>query len=182
MDPFCEDSLAKYFSYPSISYAPTAPTQSYSFSFLEFLMVPMLVYLLWQILYCFVVLDLNRDKVHDGKHVTSFSWLVTDFLKKKQSSILTQILHYIGEDNYMYFFIFSQFAYTLITILPVYIFYHSFWIHTIFIIFVVMMSVFNGADYYIEVFSRRYRLEIEKLQEKNDKEHEVLMGEDLKTK
>lgn len=34
-----------------------------------------------------------------------------------------------------------------------------------FIIFLVMLAIFNGADYYIEVFSRRYAGELARLEE-----------------
>lgn len=77
-------------------------------------------------------------------------------------------MHYVGPDNHIYVFIACNFLYTLLTILPVYFFYKNFYVHTSFIILIVMMSIFNGADYYIEVFSRRYRAEIEKLIEPSE--------------
>jgi hypothetical protein len=48
--------------------------------------------------------------------------------------------------------------------LPTTLYYHSFAAHTTFIIVITMFSIFNGADYYIEVFSRRYVVEMEKLE------------------
>jgi hypothetical protein len=33
-----------------------------------------------------------------------------------------------------------------------------------FILLIVFLSIFNGADYYIEVFSLRYRVELERLE------------------
>ena len=47
---------------------------------------------------------------------------------------------------------------------PAYYYYNSFVLHTMFVLFIVFLSVFNGGDYYIEVFSLRYRIELDRLE------------------
>jgi hypothetical protein len=39
-----------------------------------------------------------------------------------------------------------------------------------------MMSIFNGGDYYIEIFSRRYMHEMEKLKVADKKENDERNG------
>jgi hypothetical protein len=55
-----EGALEKFLAFPKITYS----ADSYQFGYLESIFVPMLVYLLWQSLYCYFILDLNREKVH----------------------------------------------------------------------------------------------------------------------
>lgn len=119
-------------SYPNITYDPQLPNLSFSISFLEFITIPMLTYLVWQVTYCYLILDLRRDKVNDGTHATSFSWLKSDFLKKnKDESSITKLMHWCGEKHFLKFFMFSQFLFTFVCILPVWLFYNYFWIHTV---------------------------------------------------
>jgi hypothetical protein len=65
MVPTTSNELANFFSFPSITYDPNT-NLAYKIGIAESIMVPMCVYLVWQSLYCFLILDLNREKVHDG--------------------------------------------------------------------------------------------------------------------
>jgi len=57
----------------------------------------------------------------------------------------------------MWWFGVWQLIYTFLTILPVKLFYTNFWAHTIFLIAMIIISSWNGASFYIEVFSIRYQ-------------------------
>lgn len=100
----------------------------------------------------------------DNSHATSYTWLVADYMKKKQTNILTRIFLSFPDSFHPFLFILTQYLYAILTMIPVIFYYNSFYIHTAFIIFLVMLSVFNGADYYIEVFSHRYRIELDRLE------------------
>jgi hypothetical protein len=85
-------------------------------------------------------------------------------MKKKQSNPLTKIFLAFPDAVHPYLFILTQYLYALLTMAPAYYYYNSFVAHTMFILFIVFLSVFNGADYYIEVFSLRYRVELNRLE------------------
>ena len=57
----------------------------------------------------------------------------------------------------------AQFIYSVVSFIPTIILYNSQVCHALFIIFIFIASAFNGASFYIEVFSKVYQLKIEKL-------------------
>ena len=58
-------------------------------------------------------------------------------------------------------FVVSQVIYTVVTILHPPILFTSYYLSCVFLICVFTMAVWNGASYYIEVFSKRYNLKFE---------------------
>jgi hypothetical protein len=118
-----------------------------SFSFLESILLPMCFYMIWQILYCYTVYDRNSAKVFYGSHATSFTWLFSSFEKDKESK-LARVIKMVEKENHVYLFITAQFLYALVTTLPAFLYLQNFYIHSLFIVFLVTLSVYNGADYY----------------------------------
>lgn len=51
----------------------------------------------------------------------------------------------------------GQAFYTVLTMLPVAIFYSYKWAHTLCVTAIILLVVWNGGGYYIEVFSKQYR-------------------------
>ncbi|CAF0853665.1 unnamed protein product [Adineta steineri] len=117
-------------------------------------------YLLWQVLYYAFIVYGRRDKVASGSRVTSYTWLLND--KKGFLAHLMDKFGFGGEDNginpaKLIFYFFLQFAYMLISILPACLwFYQYMYLNGIFICLIFAFSVYNGASYYIDVFSRQY--------------------------
>lgn len=93
----------------------------------------------------------------------TLSHQVDDYMKNKRNHPLTKLFLRFSPEWHVWLFMGTQFVYAIITTLPTTLFYHSFSAHTLFIVFILMMSVYNGGAYYIEVFSKRYRDELEKL-------------------
>uniref|UniRef100_A0A7S0LBS8 Glycerophosphocholine acyltransferase 1 n=1 Tax=Coccolithus braarudii TaxID=221442 RepID=A0A7S0LBS8_9EUKA len=58
-------------------------------------------------------------------------------------------------------FIIVQLLYTAVTLLPVPLFWASFRLHVVVLIGIFAVCIWNGASYYIEVFSTRYRQQFE---------------------
>lgn len=56
----------------------------------------------------------------------------------------------------LFVFLGMQLLYTLLTLLPVWFMFHNFWFHTITLAVILLVSVWNGANFYIDVFSKRY--------------------------
>ena len=75
-------------------------------------------------------------------------------------------------------FVVTQFLYTLVTILHPPILFTSYYLSCVFLVFVFTMAVWNGASYYIEVFSKRYNLKFEeKIEPQSRKESSVSSAE-----
>ena len=55
-------------------------------------------------------------------------------------------------------FVVSQLVYTVVTILPTPFLYRSYYLSLAYFLFVFGWGTWNGASYYIEVFSERYKL------------------------
>jgi len=85
--------------------------------------------------------------------MTSYLWLTND---KQNRSLIYKLSTIYGPKYQMWWFGVWQFVYTWLTLLPVKLFYQSFWLHTIFLMLMIVISCWNGASFYIEVFSVRY--------------------------
>ena len=46
---------------------------------------------------------------------------------------------------------------TLIMILPTYLLYRTFWLHFILICLIISACIWNGGNFYVEVFARKYK-------------------------
>jgi hypothetical protein len=135
----------------------------------------MMIYALWQITYCIFIYVLQAEKVFNGKRTTSFSWLLADYLKNHSNSPLTRLMIFVGPKFQVWVFMLINFIYAVMTLIPTYFLYNNYNLHMIFICFVVMISIFNGADYYIEVFSARYRSELARVDGIVDADEETLL-------
>lgn len=59
-------------------------------------------------------------------------------------------------------FAIAQLIYTVATMLPTYFLFHHPFVHGAFLLFMLFMAIWNGASYYIEVFSNRYVSELQR--------------------
>ncbi|KAI8390830.1 uncharacterized protein BYT42DRAFT_489150 [Radiomyces spectabilis] len=122
-------------------------------------------YLIWQALYFVFIIVRRKEKVESGARITSYSWLLKETQKRK--SLIQRAAFAFGPKYKIYMFMLLQLAYNLVTVIPTYFLYKSFWLHTVFLISMFAASVWNGANYYIEIFSRRYIAELEKVVNKS---------------
>jgi len=142
----------------------------------------LLFYLVWQILYIVKTEYMDKEKfIQNPDLVTSLRWMSKDTknpLVKKVLGLLRKIGVFGRDENYdstsmktKLVFVAAQFVVTLISLVPSYFVYNSPVLHLLYIGLVFMISVFNGANFYIEVFSVRYQPRLEQLA----KMHEVAM-------
>ena len=86
-------------------------------------------YLIWQLLYYIFIVYGRRDKVKQGLRTTSYTWLLTD-----KKGFVSQLIRKCGigsVDNELstikiLFYFFLQFAYMIMAILPVTLFYYRY--------------------------------------------------------
>ncbi|KAI8078202.1 uncharacterized protein B0P05DRAFT_542921 [Gilbertella persicaria] len=143
--------------YPALS-TPSMP------SLYDVMVYSTVAYIIWQSLYYLFIMVRRKDKVESGLRLTSYSWLLDDSHGRK--GFIQKAAFIFGPKWKLEMFMLLQLVYNVVTSLPTYFLYRYFWLHTIFLVAMSAVSVWNGANYYIEVFSRRYISEIEKIKEK----------------
>jgi hypothetical protein len=130
-------------------------------------------YLFWQIVYFLKTEVFDREKLDSNPELlTSLRWLATD-KKNPTARFVLKLLRSVGlmrpDEDYVpnefktkFIFMSSQFCYTVLTFLPSFLVYYSYHLHLLYILLVFANSVYNGASFYIEIFSQRYQLQFAK--------------------
>ena len=133
--------------------------------------LPFLFYVIWQVSYLFITEVMLYYYLKDETVVTSLRYLVTD--KKNASVKLIRKFLYKqgiikrGEELDpktllgKMVFVSGQAIYTLLTILHVRIIYGYYRLSCVYIIVIFGIGVWNGASYYIEIFSTRYNMKFQ---------------------
>ena len=133
---------------------------------------PMFAYLFWQALYLVKTEYMDKGKLDkDPELMTSLRWLASD-RKSSANKFALRMMRKIGlfgEDEFFdagstktkFVFVMLQLGYTIITFIPIPLCYSNYYAHTALMWIAFGSSVYNGAVYYIDVFSRRY---VERLQ------------------
>ena len=124
------------------------------------------LYALWQVLYIAKTEWLDREHIEKQNEQTSLRWLVRD--KKsvmnrlcKQTCVLLRLMRpddHFDETRWSTKFTFwaAQLVYTVMTLAPVSLMWYSRLFHGGYLILMYTAAIYNGASYYIEVFSSRY--------------------------
>jgi hypothetical protein len=157
--------LADPMKNPWFTYNPVQPDTSTSLWMIEMIATSTFVYVLWQAWYAYFILVQRADKVYNRSHATSFTWMLADYMKNKKESMLAQLFSKLPAWGQPLMFMALNFGFAIVTSIPTIFYYRSFWLHTIFIIAMVLVSTYNGASYYVEVFSHRYTIELERLEQ-----------------
>ncbi|KAM9981341.1 hypothetical protein ACTFIY_003657 [Dictyostelium cf. discoideum] len=121
----------------------------------NFYLYPIIAYSIWQLVYFFWVGKFKKDIIKENNYTTSLSFLST-IKEGKKGSLISRYLNFAKPNHRLFFFIFSQFTYTFLTILPCWLYYKYQVIHSLYLIFVVTVCLWNGANFYIEYFSSNY--------------------------
>ncbi|KAI9318570.1 hypothetical protein BX666DRAFT_2018613 [Dichotomocladium elegans] len=138
-----------------------AITADTTMSFRDTMLMSTIAYLIWQALYFVFIMVRRREKVESGLRMTSYSWLLDDSHGRK--GLIQKAAFIFGAKYKLYMFMLLQLAYNILTTIPTYFLFKHFWLHTLFLMGMFTASIFNGASFYIEVFSRKYALEVEML-------------------
>jgi len=144
-------------------------TQSSSLTLSSQLIRPFSFYVVWQIGYLFITECILRQHLHNDKSiVTSVRYLSRD----KKNPIVNHVTNMCAKYGLVNkgecldpetnlakgVFVLCQVIYSILTILHTNILYRSYLVSCIYIIFIFGIGVWNGASYYIEIFSKRYNM------------------------
>ena len=136
-------------------------------------------YVVWQALYFLKTEVIDAKLIDSDPDVqTSLRWLALDCQRPINKLVLglTRSWGFVGKDEVFdpttvktkVIFMASQLVYTMLTLLPVPLYFYSRSLCTFWAISVFCVSVYNGGEYYIEVFSRRYYRQFEKDAQQQD--------------
>jgi hypothetical protein len=119
----------------------------------ELLFYPMLMYLIWQIGYILVVYLWRKEKIEKKNYETSYRWMVS----KTRETFLYWWCSVFGPRYGKHLFVMYQFLYTTVSMLLAYPCFHYLYANIVLLLVVLAVAAYNGASFYIDVFSRRYR-------------------------
>jgi len=141
-------------------------------SFAHFFLYPTLGYLAWQCAYLLKteLWDVKRLD-EDPELVTSLRWLANDYkagvtkfalrVGRATGAFGKDELFDAGSLKTKFVFVTLQLLYTVVTFLPIPLCYRSKTAHTSLMLLAFLSCIWNGAEYYIDIFSRRYARKFE---------------------
>lgn len=144
-----------------------------SLTFLDFFLAA-IIYLFWQICYFIKTEVVDKEKLDRRPELlTSLRWLSKDMKNALANSVVNvcKRLRIYGYDEEpdptsvktKLVFIFSQFLYTLFTFIVTPPLYFSHAVNLGYIITIFTISIYNGASFYIDIFSKRYQRNLDSI-------------------
>ena len=141
----------------NIKYSPPGSPEHYSlWDMILWATVP---YAVWQLAYHLMITVRRREKIKAGRP-TSFTWLRKSYAKTWIGKIVLNLPQPLQEPAFMLI----QYSYALLTMLPCPIWFWYRWASAGFLLSVFVWSVYNGATFYIDIFSgTKFQRELEAL-------------------
>ena len=134
------------------------------------------LYMFWQISYLIKTEFWDKKKLDNNPELlTSLRWLAKD-TKNAAAKLFLKIYRLIGifgkDEEFdsktlktKAVFVIAQLLFTMVSFILTPLMYYSATFHLTYILAIITNSVFNGASFYIEVFSKRYNTHIGKIEE-----------------
>lgn len=148
--------LEKFPAVHTIKYSPRTAPEHYTLK--DMVIWATLPYAVWQLSYHLLITVRKRSQIAAGRP-TSFTWL----RKSYKSNFLGKFVLSFPESMQETIFMFIQYGYALLTMIPCPIWFWYRWASAGFLMVVFAWASWNGATYYIDVFGRRMEKELEQL-------------------
>ena len=110
------------------------------------LVMPILMYLLWSVNYAILNFKLARDRIKKNGYDNMYQLFCNMAIVKKK----------IGTNISPLGFMVTHFVMFLGTHILAIAQYHNFWVSTAFVTYYSIISVWNGANFYMEYFCKKY--------------------------
>ncbi|KAJ3017597.1 hypothetical protein HKX48_003462 [Thoreauomyces humboldtii] len=127
-------------------------------SFAQLTAISLAMYLFWQAAYWTFVWTMRADKIASG-YATSTTWMLAN-----HKSIIYRTVKTIPKAYQPAAFMFIQWVYTVITVSFSWLLYKYKYLHAACLMGSLAMATWNGANFYFDVFSRRYVQELQQLE------------------
>jgi len=171
--------IASINNIPLLSYVTTC-----DMSYYRILGLPLFTYIFWQLLYLlYTEISLKSFIINNPSELNSLRWMVRagkgplhDLgLVCARTIGLIKTEESFDSENWRtkLVFIFMQLVYTILTILPTKYLYESYMVHGIFLLVMLASAVWYGANYYFDVFAKRYFDNLKQSTEQYTKEQEI---------
>ncbi len=148
--------LERFPAVHTIKYSlPTSPEHYSLRAMLVWATVP---YAVWQLTYHVFITVRRKEKIAAGRP-TSFTWLRKSYAKTTIGRTVNSLPTYLQEPAFMGI----QYSYAILTIIPCPLWFWYRWASAAFLLTVFSWSVWNGANYYMDVFGKRFQKELEQL-------------------
>jgi len=146
-----------------------------SLSLHEGLLLPMLLYAIWQVVYLVITEGLlHKAMEEDSSLVTSMRYLAQD-TKNPMHKMTKKACRSIGilsrEESFdsrtlktKTIFVVTQIFYTMLTLVPTPFLFGSYKLSFAYFVTLFLWTTWRGGSYYIEVFSERYNLKFVKME------------------
>ncbi|KAF2075254.1 hypothetical protein CYY_003430 [Polysphondylium violaceum] len=144
----------------------------YNGKWTSFFLYPVLFYVFWQAIYFYYVGNVKKETIKENNYITSLSFL-SKLKEGRKPSVIARFLNAVTPSKRIQLFITSQFIYTCLTLLPCQLYYKSQIIHSIYIVGVLTICLWNGANFYIEYFSGHY---VSQMKEREERWKKIIMS------
>ena len=136
----------------------SSPTATEHYSLWDMVVWATLPYAIWQLSYHLLITIRKRSKIAAGRP-TSFTWL----RKSYSQNVLGKFVLSFPDAWQETIFMFIQYGYAMLTMLPCPIWFWYRWASAGFLMIVFTWASWNGATFYIDVFRGKLEKEIESL-------------------
>lgn len=139
-----------------IKYSSSGSPQHYTL--LGMLIWATVPYAVWQVSYHFFISVRRAEQIAAGRP-TSFTWLRKSYSKTWIGKFVLRQPEYLQEPTFMMI----QYFYAILTILPCPVWFYYRWPSAGFLLFVFTWSIWNGANFYMDIFGKRFQKELEQM-------------------
>ena len=115
-------------------------------------------YAVWQLSYHFFITVRRREKIAAGCP-TSFTWLRKSYAKTAIGRFVLSLPESLQEPAFMLI----QYIYALLTMTPCPLWFWSRWSSAAFLFGAFTWSIWNGANYYMDIFGKKFQNELEQM-------------------
>eukprot|EP01134_Creolimax_fragrantissima_P006853 CFRG6853T1 len=118
-------------------------------SIYNLVLIPTAAFIAHEMYYFFVVGIIKRRKMKEGEYLTSFKFL-------QGRGLPGRVINFFGPSLAPVFYVILNGLYALLTIVPAYFFWRYYWLNAVFLISMLSVSLWNGASFYVEIFTRKH--------------------------
>ncbi|ELP85628.1 hypothetical protein EIN_409170 [Entamoeba invadens IP1] len=121
------------------------------------LILPAILYIFWQIVYLIITEGFKKETIKKNGYITSLIWLS----QEHPHPIYLYLVKKGVKDRPLVILVSVQFVYTILTIVPAFLYYKYQYLNLAWIILCTSWAIANGANFYFEVFIKQYEKRVD---------------------
>lgn len=119
----------------------------------------MLTYLIWAVPYAIFLFKFRAQRIKERNYDCLYVYC------SKLPAVQPLIKTFGGVKNIPMIFMGSHFVYYFVSVCIAFLCFHSYLLHTAWMAFFLLISVWNGASFYMDYFAKKYQFSLEKLEQ-----------------